>query len=78
MARKKRKRKVGSTFTRKVSRGPNKGDTVRFRVAPSGKAYPTRVLKDRGNNSTLKGQVRIGKKRKKPGPKKKKKRGRKK
>jgi len=51
-------RKVGSTFTKTISRGANKGDRVRFKVAPSGKPYPTRVLRDKGNNSTLKGSVK--------------------
>ncbi len=50
-------RKVGSTFTKRISQGPNKGDTVRFKVAPSGKPYPVRVLKDRGSRSTVKADV---------------------
>lgn len=57
-------RKVGSTFTKTVSRGVNKGDKVAFKVAPSGKPYPTRVLRDKGGDSTLKGSVPIGKKKK--------------
>lgn len=57
-------RKPGSTFTRVVTRGPNKGDKVKFKVAPGGKAYPVSVLLDKGNNSTLKGTVRFGKKKK--------------
>ncbi len=44
---------AGRTFTKTISRGPNKGDRVRFRVAPSGKPYPIRVLNDKGSNSTL-------------------------
>lgn len=47
-------RKVGSTFTKIIVKGKNKGDRVRFRVAPSGKPYPIKVLNDKGNNSTLK------------------------
>ena len=51
MARK--KLKPGSTFTKKITRGPNKGDTVRFKVAKGGKPFPIRVLKDVGKRSTL-------------------------
>ena len=58
-------RKTGSTFTKTIQRGPNKGDLVQFKVAPSKKPFPTRVLKDKGKNSTLKGSVPIGKKKKK-------------
>ena len=58
-------RKVGSTFTKTITRGANKGDKVKFKVAPSGKPFPSRVLKDKGNNSTLKGSVPFGKKKKK-------------
>jgi len=56
-------RKPGSTFTKTISRGPNKGDRVRFKVGPSGKPYPTRVLNDRGGDSTLKDNagVKFGK-----------------
>lgn len=63
----KRVGKTGSTFTKKITRGPNKGDNVTFRVAPSGKPYPIRVNKDKGNNSTLKDNpgVKFGKSRKK-------------
>lgn len=45
---------VGSTFTKIITRGPNKGDKVKFKVAPSGKPYPVQVLKDAGGDSTLK------------------------
>ena len=55
-------KKPGSTFTKTVTRGPNKGDRVSFKVAKGGKPFPTRVLKDKGNNSTLKGSVPVGKK----------------
>ncbi len=48
-----KRRPVGSEFTRVVKQGPNKGDTVRYRVAPSGKQYPIEVIKDRGSRSTL-------------------------
>ncbi len=43
------KRKPGKAGTRVVSKGPNKGDTVQFKVAPkSKKAYPVRTVVDRG------------------------------
>lgn len=60
-------KKVGSTFTKTITRGPNKGDKVTFRVAPGGKPYPIRVLKDKGKNSTLRDNpgVKFGKKKKK-------------
>lgn len=53
------------TFTKTITRGPNKGDTVTFKVAPkSGKPYPVRVVKDVGRNSTLRDNsgVKVGKK----------------
>ena len=58
--------KPGSTFTKTVTRGPNKGDRVRFKVGPSGKPYPTRVVKDTGSASTLKDNsgVKFGKRKK--------------
>ena len=58
--------KPGTTFTKKVSRGPNKGDTVAFKVAPGGKPYPTRVVQDVGKPSTLRDNpgVKFGKKKK--------------
>ena len=49
---------VGSTFIKTVTRGKNKGDVVKFRVAPSGKPYPIEVLKTKGN-STLKGKIKF-------------------
>lgn len=60
-------RKVGSKFTKTISRGPNKGDRVQFKVASGGKPFPVRVLKDKGSNSTLKNNagVKFGKKKKK-------------
>lgn len=58
-------RKTGSTFTKTITQGPNKGDKVKFKVSPSGKPFPTRVITDKGKNSTLKGSVPIGKKKKK-------------
>lgn len=56
--------KPGSSFTKTISRGPNKGDRVQFKVGPSGKPYPQRVLHDKGGNSTLRNNsgVKIGKK----------------
>lgn len=58
---------TGRTFTKTIEQGPNKGDRVQFRVSPSGKPYPIRVLRDKGNNSTLKDNagVKFGKKAKK-------------
>ncbi len=56
------KRKVGqatpgSTSTRKVTRGPNKGDTVKFKANKPGtqrpgKLVPRRVVKDVGPKNT--------------------------
>lgn len=65
MAKKKiSKGKPGSTTTRKVTRGPNKGDTVQFKANSSsaaipGKRVPRRVIKDVGKKnrtSLLKGK----------------------
>lgn len=55
---------AGKTKTRKVTRGPNKGDTVTFKGSPSGKPYPARVVRDVGKKSTLGNNpgVKIGKK----------------
>ena len=63
MARK--RRKPGSTFTKTITRGPNKGDRVTFKVARGGKPYPKRVLRDKGHNSTLRNNpgVKFGRKR---------------
>lgn len=47
------RRRPGSTFTKRVTRGPNKGDLTRFKVARGGKPFPVAVLQDRGRNSTL-------------------------
>lgn len=57
------KGKVGSTFTKTISKGPNNGDKVQFKVAPSKKPYPVKVLVDVGGNSTLKNNpgVKFGK-----------------
>jgi len=73
MARKTFKPK--STFTKKITRGPNKGDRVAFKVASGGKPFPTRVLNDKGSNSTLKNNpgVKFGKKAKSKSKTKKKK-----
>lgn len=56
-------KKPGSKFTKIIERGPNKGDKVSFKVGPSGKPYPTRVLKDVNNSSTLRDNpgVKFGK-----------------
>ncbi len=52
------------TFTKIITKGPNKGDKVTFKVGPSGKPYPSRVLKDIGKRSTLRNNsgVKFGKK----------------
>jgi len=54
------KAKPGSTVTRKVSKGKNKGDTVQFKANRAsaqrpGKLVPKRVVRDVGkkNTSTL-------------------------
>lgn len=62
MARKRTKKKPGSTFTKKVTQGPNKGDTVSFKIARGGKPFPTRVIKDVGKKSTLSKSIPRGKK----------------
>jgi hypothetical protein len=56
----------GKTTTRTIARGPNKGDKVTFKFGPSGKPYPTRVVRDVGRNSTLRDNpgVKFGKKKK--------------
>ena len=48
------RRATGAKFTKTIEQGPNKGDRVVFRVSPSGKPFPIRVLSDKGGNSTLK------------------------
>lgn len=55
--------KPGKSVTRKVTKGPNKGDTVRFKFGPSGKPFPVAVIKDVGKKSTLRNNpgVKIGK-----------------
>jgi hypothetical protein len=45
-------RKPGSTFTKKVTRGKNRGDTVTFKTAAGGKPFPTKVVKDAGKKNT--------------------------
>jgi hypothetical protein len=53
----------GKSMTKKITRGPNKGDTVQFKGSPSGKPFPSRVIKDVGGNSTLRDNgIPIGKK----------------
>lgn len=47
------KKSSRKTFTKKITRGPNKGDTTKFRVAPGGKPYPIKIVKDVGKPSTL-------------------------
>ena len=52
------------TFTKTITKGKNKGDLVKFKVAPGGKPYPVRVIRDRGKRSTLRNNrgVKFGKK----------------
>jgi hypothetical protein len=57
----KKTRKKGSLFTKKITQRDNKGDTVQFKVAPGGKPYPVRVVKDVGKDSTLKKSIPRGK-----------------
>lgn len=60
-------KKPGTTFTKNITRGPNKGDNVTFKVAPGGKPFPTQVNKDVGKPSTLRDNPGVktpGKKRK--------------
>ena len=59
MAKRKVKGKArpGSSVTRKVSRGPGKGDTVQFKANKAGtrhpgKLVPRRVIKDVGKKGT--------------------------
>ena len=69
MAKKKAsKAKPGSTVTRKVKSGPNKGDTVQFKANSSSAALPgklvaRRVVKDAGKKNTAK-SLSKGKKKK--------------
>lgn len=63
------KTKPGKTVTRKVTKGPGKGDTVRFKAnsassANPGKLVPRRVIKDVGKKGTQK-SIPKGKKKKK-------------
>ena len=46
MAKKANPTKAGTKFTKKVTRGVNKGDTVKFKVAKGGKPFPQKVVKD--------------------------------
>ena len=66
MATKRKLMKPGKTFTKKITRGPNKGDTVAFKVASGGKPFPTRVVRDTGSKSTLRNNpgIKFGKKEK--------------
>ncbi len=57
MAHQKSHAKPGSSVTRKVSQGPNKGDTVQFKANTSkaalpGKLNPRRVVRDTGKRNT--------------------------
>ena len=68
------KAKPGTTVTRKVSKGPGKGDTVRFKANSAsakepGKLKPRRVIKDVPPKNTQK-TVAKGKKPLKPRKKK--------
>ncbi len=65
-ARRKSSGKPGSTVTRKVRRGTNKGDTVTFGFGPSGKPFPKRVVRDVGPRSTLRDNpgVKFGRRKK--------------
>lgn len=47
------RRRPGSTFTKTIEKGPNKGDRVSFKVAKGGKPFPTKVHRDVGRPSTL-------------------------
>ena len=62
------KAKPGSTVTRKVTRGPGKGDTVQFKANSTdtknpGKLVPRRVIKDVKPRNTQSSLLR-GKKKK--------------
>jgi len=66
--RKKSQAKPGATVTRKLTSGPNKGDTVQFKAnSPSanlpGKLNPRRVVKDAGPKR-VGSSIPIGKKKK--------------
>jgi len=50
--------KPGSTKTKIITRGPNKGDKVKFKGAKGGKPFPVAVINDKGNDSTLKPSIR--------------------
>ncbi|KKM78993.1 hypothetical protein LCGC14_1354320 [marine sediment metagenome] len=58
--------KPGKIFTKTIRQGPNKGDRVKFKVAPGGHPFPVRVLHDKGKNSTLRNNkgVKFGKRKK--------------
>lgn len=71
MANKKAKGKAapGKSVTRRVSRGPNKGDTVKFKANRKGtqnpgKLVPRKLIKDRGKKN-ITGLPRAKKKKKK-------------
>ncbi len=66
-AKRKSSGKPGRTTTRKITKGPNKGDTVTFKFAAGGKPYPIAVTRDVGSKSTLRNNpgVKFGKHKKK-------------
>ena len=69
MARAKGKAKPGSMITRKVSRGPGKGDTVKFKAnnpgtKNPGKLVPRRVVKDVSPKRVV-SSIPVGKKKRK-------------
>lgn len=60
--------KPGSTSTRKVTRGENKGDTVKFKANSAGtqnpgKQVPREVVKDVGSRNTASSLPKKGRKR---------------
>ena len=50
------KRKRNPTTTKTLTRGPNKGDRVKFATARhgAGKKYPLKIVKDTGKRNTSK------------------------
>lgn len=57
MAKKKSRAKPGSTVTKTVTKGPNKGDKVQFKANSAsanlpGKLVPRRVIRDVGAKNT--------------------------
>jgi len=60
---KKNPTRPGQVFTKRIRLGPNKGDSVTFKVASGGKPFPIRVVQDVGRRSTLRDNpgVKFGK-----------------